>query len=127
MATVTNAINLAVNLAINLPGIGSASGVSSSSYNSTTNVYYTATVSIATGSWQALSIGGVTSSTAQFIYFRNTDPTNFVTLSTNSGGTNPFAKVLPGQQLIVPYVPSATYYAEATTGACECLVLVVDA
>lgn len=127
MPTVTNAINISINAQIALPGVGSAAGASALSYNSTTGVYYDAVVLVASGSWNALSIGGVTSSTAQFIYVRNTDATNYVTVSTDSGGANPFTRLLPGEQMLVPYNPSSTYYVEAHTAACLCLVVVFDA
>lgn len=127
MATVSNAINATGNFQINLPGIGSAVAASSISLNSTTGNFSNTTQLVATGSWQALGIGGVTAATAQYIYVKNLDATNYVTLSTNSSGTNPFATLLPGLWTLVPFVASAVYYAEAHTAGCEVQVMVVDA
>lgn len=120
-----NEISASVNLQVSIAGVGSASGASAQSYNSTTGVFYDATVSLSTSA-TAVAIGGVTASTQQFLYIRNQDPTNYVEISMVSDGTVPFARLKPGEQMLIPMVPSATYYSKAHTGACLCLVIVLD-
>jgi len=78
---------------------------------------------IATGSFQAIGIGNCAS--ADWIMILNTDPTNFVEVAIDSGGSNKIAKLTAGRFLILPLSSGVTLYAQATTAACVVQVGVV--
>lgn len=120
-----NEINIAVTSIVSIPSVGSSTAAKSLNLNCTTGVFYEAAVSLATSA-TAIAIGGVTASTQQALFILNQDATNYVEISMVSDGTVPFARIKPGEFLTIPMVPSATYYSKAHTGACLCLVQVLD-
>lgn len=72
----------------------------------------------------AINLGNLT--TLGFLFFKNLDPTNFVTVKVATSGAI-FAKLFPGQFLWVPCGSGMTApYAQADTAACDCLVMVFN-
>ncbi len=76
---------------------------------------------------EAILVGDV--GTLGWIGVRNLDPTNYVEVGTGATLTsaNTFAHLLPGEWFFIKANASATYYAKANTGACNCQTIVVPA
>ena len=74
-----------------------------------------AKVSVATGS-DTVILG--TSNVQSYVYLRNTDATNFVTIKNNADNT--LAVLRPGEFALFPLVASAGLELIADTGACVC-------
>ena len=74
----------------------------------------TARASIATGS--ATEILGTAQNIHTYVYLRNTDTTNFVSVKT-AGGTT-YARLKPGEFMFLPVELSIGIECQANTGAC---------
>lgn len=76
-------------------------------------------------STEALNLGDV--ATPGYLLVKNLDSTNFVMVGLVTAVTsgNAFAKLLPGEALLIP-TRQTTIYAIADTAACNCLVVVVE-
>lgn len=73
---------------------------------------------------EQLTFGDV--STIGYLFVKNLDATNYVEISgTNPVGAEAFAKLLPGEAMLVPTRLTAIY-AKANTAACDCLVVAVE-
>ena|SRR6267154_389616 len=60
-----------------------------------------------------------------FIYFKNDDATNFIEIALDNF-TNKFAKLLPGESMILKsHTASPTHYAKADTAACVLRIVAV--
>lgn len=62
--------------------------------------------------------------TVGYLFIKNLDPTNYVELALDSGATQIFAKLLPGEFAIIPTRQQP--YGKANTAACDCLVLMIE-
>ncbi len=73
-------------------------------------------------STEALALGDV--ATPGYLFVKNLDSTNFVLVGLVTAVTsgNAFAKLLPGEGLVIP-TRQTVVYAIADTGACNCLVV----
>ena len=74
-----------------------------------------AKVSVATGS-DTVILG--TGNVQSYVYIRNTDATNFVTIKNNADNT--LAIIRPGEFALFPLAASAVLELIADTGACVC-------
>jgi len=66
------------------------------------------------------------SGTPSFLVLKNLDTTNYIEIGLNTPLTQIFAKIKPGQSLLLP-CGTATYYALANTAACKIVVIVTSA
>lgn len=81
--------------------------------------------SIATGSFQAINFGNVSS--PLWFFCINRDPTNYVEIKTGASSGKIFAKLGPGAPCLVPLGSDAQIpVAQANTGACILEYLVVS-
>lgn len=62
--------------------------------------------------------------TVGYMYVRNLDATNYVELALDSGATQIFAKLLPGEFCVIP--TRQQVYGRANTSACDCEVFLVE-
>lgn len=69
-------------------------------------------------STEALDLGDITVPAA-YIYIRNLDPTNFITLSIDNANADIFAKIRPGHFAMFPPPQTGPIYATANTGDCS--------
>lgn len=74
---------------------------------------------------EALQLGDITGVPGG-LFVRNLDETNYVELALDSNMTQKFAKLLPGQGLVLPPAVAAIY-AKANTAACPCHVVACEA
>jgi hypothetical protein len=81
---------------------------------------------IATGSVQALELGGVSTAAGGWFFLTNLDQTNFITIYTAASGGSPMLKLLPGESAMGRFVGAAPA-AEADTGACLLQYLILPA
>ena len=75
---------------------------------------------------EALTLTDV--ATLGFLRVRNMDPTNYVQIATDASvSTGIFARLLPGQSLLIPTEPTtATYYAKAAVANCNVEIQAVE-
>ena len=57
---------------------------------------------------------------------KNLDATNYIDIALDSGMTNKFAKLMPGDFLLIP-TGGVLPYAKANTAACQVLAVVLEA
>jgi hypothetical protein len=68
---------------------------------------------------ETIVLGDVT--TVGYVFIKNNDPTNFVTISVDSSQAQVIAKLLPGEFTL--FKPNtSTINSKADTGACSCFV-----
>src|SRR4051812_503069 len=116
-------ISFSAYLSANKNSVAVASG-SLTKTNDMTGDQMFANVQIVGTSAEALAMNDV--ATLGLLFVRNMDATNFVQLALDSGMTNKFAKLKPGEFCLVPVDPSATIYAKADTAACNLQVVAVE-
>jgi hypothetical protein len=113
-----NEVNWSVSLSANKNGAGiSGSGSNSITMSGDTMIENVQTV----GTSAELIVLEDVDSPSQ-ILLKNLDATNYVEIALDSGMTNKFAKLLPGEALLIR-PSSATLYARANTAACNVLVV----
>jgi hypothetical protein len=112
---------LTVNLSLAQAPSG-ASGVGSTSLSSgqvtipaTFPLYAQGTQTIGTGSKTALYTG--TTSPLRYCYLKNLDDFNYVSVYSNSSGSNEMIRLYPGDPAIFPIPPSGTLYAQANNNS----------
>ncbi len=78
-----------------------------------------------TTSWATIALGPIDTSKRYFLVFRNTDATNYVELSPNSGSTTG-ARVGPGGVFYAEIPGGLTFQHRANTAACVCEVIAAE-
>lgn len=85
-------------------------------------------------SWEAFDVGDIDTSKRYWLYVRNLDDTNFVTVAFKTAVTptyGPDHVLYPGESMVLPCEPYSTGYpiagATADTAACNCQVVLSDA
>lgn len=75
----------------------------------------------ATTSWVALPVPASLSGACNLV-IRNNDPTNYVQLAVDSGGTYIFARLNAGEFVPIKRIPALPYI-RANTASCACFVV----
>jgi hypothetical protein len=115
--SVANAVKLTASLSCYNPNSMVSSvgrSVTSDEFNQTASPYIESSVSVATSA-TAIPLGGVTS--CGWAYFRNMDPTNYLTIRNGAGGAD-LAQLYPGESAWLPLITTCVPYAVANAGAC---------
>lgn len=100
------------------------SGSSTGYHDMAGNNLIEATQTIGT-SYEALALGDI-SGAPGYLYVKNMDATNYVELALDTGMTEKFIKLLPGQAAVFPPAVG-TIYAKANTAPCLCAVAACEA
>jgi hypothetical protein len=85
--------------------------------------YYFEGLQLVTTSAAALSVGGV--SPLGYCVLHNADPTNYISLYGQSGGTE-LARLLPGDWSMIRLAPSATPFVKANVASCQLEIYLVS-
>lgn len=78
------------------------------------NYFAQGTILVATGG-TAIPLGQITA--PHWAWFKNLDPTNYITIRNGSGGAD-VLKLLAGEACVCPLMDTSTPYAFANTAAC---------
>lgn len=115
--SVANAVTLTASLSCYNPNSMTSAvsrSVTANTFNQIANPYIEGSMSVATGA-TAIPLGGVTS--CGWAYFKNLDPTNYLTIRNGSGGAD-LAQLYPGESAWLPLITTCVPYALANTAAC---------
>lgn len=115
-----NEIALVGSLAVNRNGNNTIASATAAVTQSGTD-YQLSTQNVGTSA-ELLDKGDI--GTVGYLFVKNLDPTNYVELALDSGATQIFAKLLPGEFALIPTRQQC--YGRANTGACDCLVLWIE-
>ncbi len=119
-----NEISVTASLSVNKPSIMSIAigrAVTGLVFNMTANFYSEGTISVGTSA-TVIPLGQV--STPHWTFFKNVDPTNFITIRNGAGGAD-LLKLLPGEIAICPLLDGSVPYAVANTAAALLEYLIV--
>lgn len=127
-----NEISVNINVACTVAGITTQGFKAQSANNASGDVQ--GTVQAVTTSGAIVGLGGVPMASIQVLYLRNNDPTNVITVYTDSGFTDVIGVLQPvsGASLTLPYgVPMVIVplqggtapYVKATTATCQLQVV----
>lgn len=118
-----NEISIAASLSCTISGL-SVSGSGSKSI-SIAGTEYLASVQTVGTSAEAVAMADV--GTPGYLFVKNNDSTNFVYASLNAApdASNSFAKLLPGEFLLIP-TRQTTIYLKADTSPCSCQIVLTE-
>lgn len=122
-----NEITLASGLTASKGGLNVSPAVTTDVLDMTGTLMNDGSTAAVTASWTALEMGSLTTAADYWAHLQNLDSTNFVSVSTDNGTTDPF-RIPPGSFWGPAKIKAgATVYVRANTAACTVATIVTAA